>query len=42
MSEKNLSQAIREQMRKQNKRFWAGDNVSDFLLEEDKNNPIKI
>ena len=37
MSEKNLSQAIREQMRKQNKRFWAGDNVSDFLLEEDKN-----
>jgi len=37
MSEKNLSQVIREQMRKQNKRFWAGDNVSDFILEEDKN-----
>jgi GTP cyclohydrolase I len=37
MSEKNLSQAIREQMRKQNKRFWAVDNISDFLLEEDKN-----
>ena len=36
MSEKNLSQAIRERMRAGNKRFWAGDNVSDYLAETDK------
>ena len=36
MSEKNLSQVIRDQMRVHGKRFWAGDNISDFLLEEDK------
>jgi len=40
MSEKNLSQVIREQMRRENKRFWAGDNISDFVLEEDKNKLI--
>jgi GTP cyclohydrolase I len=36
MSEKNLSQAIRERMQAGNKRFWAGDNVSDYLAESDK------
>ena len=36
MSEKNLSQAIRERMRAGNKRFWAGDNVSDYVAESDK------
>ena len=31
MSEKNLSQVIRERMRSNNKRFWAGDNVSEYI-----------
>jgi len=31
MSEKNLSQVIRERMRSDNKRFWAGDNISDYV-----------
>ena len=31
MTEKNLSQAIREKMRKDNKRFWAGDNISEYV-----------
>jgi GTP cyclohydrolase I len=35
MSEKNLSQVIREQMKQNGKRFWAGDNISEHLLEED-------
>ena len=36
MSEKNLSQAIRERMQAGNKRFWAGDNVSDYITPWDK------
>ena len=37
MSEgKHLSQVIREQMRESNKRFWAGDNISEFVNEETK------
>ncbi len=31
MSEKNLSQVIRERMKKDNKRFWAGDNISEYI-----------
>ena len=31
MSEKNLSQVIRERMRRDNKRFWAGDNISEYI-----------
>jgi GTP cyclohydrolase I len=31
MNEKNLSQVIREQMSQENKRFWAGDNISDYV-----------
>jgi GTP cyclohydrolase I len=31
MSEKNLSQVIRERMKSNNKRFWAGDNISDYV-----------
>lgn len=27
----NLAQAIREKMKRDNKRFWAGDNISDYL-----------
>lgn len=33
MSEKYLSQAICERMRSENKRFWAGDNVSEYVNE---------
>jgi GTP cyclohydrolase I len=29
--EKTLAQAIRERMRSEGKRFWAGDNVSDYV-----------
>ena len=35
MSEKNLSQVIREHMQSDKKRFWAGDNVSDYIDEKD-------
>jgi GTP cyclohydrolase I len=33
---KNLSQVIRDHMRSQNKRFWAGDNISEYVSEMDK------
>ena len=33
MSEKNLSQAIRNRMRLDGKRFWAGDNISEYIAE---------
>ena len=36
MSEKNLAQTIREKMRADNKRFWAGDNISDYIKPMDK------
>jgi len=39
--EKNLAQVIRERMRNDNKRFWAGDNVSDYVTEDDKDQLIK-
>jgi GTP cyclohydrolase IA len=32
----NLSQAIRNQMKSNGKRFWAGDNISDYVDEEQK------
>jgi GTP cyclohydrolase I len=31
MSEKNLSQVIRERMKRDKKRFWAGDNISEYV-----------
>ena len=31
-----LHVVIREQMKRQNKRFWAGDNISDYVDEEQK------
>jgi GTP cyclohydrolase I len=34
--EMNLAQAIRQKMRRDRKRFWAGDNISDYVSEEDK------
>jgi GTP cyclohydrolase I len=36
LSEKNLAQVIREQMKANGKRFWAGDNISDYVDEEQK------
>ena len=36
MSEKNLSQVIRERMKSDNKRFWAGDNVSQYIKPEER------
>ena len=34
--EKNLSQVLREQMKQGGKRFWAGDNISDYINENQK------
>jgi GTP cyclohydrolase I len=31
---KNLSQAIRSKMQADNKRFWAGDNISEYVSDE--------
>jgi GTP cyclohydrolase I len=33
---RNLSEVIREQMKRDKKRFWAGDNISDYLNEDNK------
>ena len=34
--EKTLAQAIRERMRSEGKRFWAGDNISDYVNDATK------
>jgi GTP cyclohydrolase I len=34
--EKHLSQVIKEKMQKDGKRFWAGDNISDYINEDMK------
>ncbi len=39
--EKNLAQVLREKMRANKKRFWAGDNISDYVSDEDKEQLIK-
>ena len=31
-----LADVIRTKMKRENKRFWAGDNISDYVSEEDK------
>jgi GTP cyclohydrolase I len=36
LSEKNLSQALRQTMKSDNKRFWAGDNISDYVNDHNK------
>jgi len=36
MPEKHLSQVIRERLKSANKRFWAGDNISDFVSEDER------
>lgn len=33
---KQISQQIREKLQQNKKRFWAGDNISEFISEEDK------
>jgi GTP cyclohydrolase I len=36
MSKYKVSEAIRNNLKAQNKRFWAGDNISEFITEETK------
>ena len=36
-----LSDAIRARMKRDGKRYWAGDNISDYLVDSDKENLIK-
>ena len=38
--EKNLSQVLRERMRQDGKRFWAGDNISEYVADSDKEHLI--
>lgn len=38
--EKSLAQAIRERMKSDGKRFWAGDNISDYIAESDREHLI--
>lgn len=33
---KKLNEVIREQMKREGKRFWAGDNISDYVDHEEK------
>jgi GTP cyclohydrolase I len=40
LSEKNLAQVLREKMKADQKRFWAGDNVSEYVTEEIKHKLI--
>jgi GTP cyclohydrolase I len=40
MTENNLSHALREQMRTEGKRFWAGDNIADYVTQEKKSKLI--
>ena len=35
-----LNQVIRERLRQGNKRFWAGDNISEYISDVDKDNLI--
>ena len=39
-AEAYLSDVIRTKMKRDNKRFWAGDNISDYVTEEHKNKLI--
>jgi GTP cyclohydrolase I len=34
--DKKLSEVIRNEMKDKGKRFWAGDNISEYVSEEDK------
>ena len=37
----NLAQSIRQKMKRDRKRFWAGDNISEYITEKDKEILIK-
>jgi len=37
---KNLSQVLRERMKQDGKRFWAGDNISDYVAPSDREHLI--
>lgn len=37
---KNLAEVLRERMKSQGKRFWANDNISDYVTENDKDKLI--
>jgi GTP cyclohydrolase IA len=37
---RNLSEVIREQMRLGGKRFWAGDNISEYIVDEETKNHL--
>jgi len=39
--EANLADVIRFKMKRDNKRFWAGDNISEYVTEEHKEQLIK-
>lgn len=39
-SSKNLSQVIRNRLVANGKRFWAGDNISEFIYEDEKSDLI--
>ena len=38
--EKHLSQILREQMKAEGKRYWAGDNISEYVDEDTKHSLI--
>jgi len=38
--EKNLSQVLRERMKADGKRFWAGDNISEYITDSDREHLI--
>jgi len=37
---KHLSEVIRQRLKQNQKRFWAGDNISEFITDEEKNQLI--
>ena len=41
MTDKTLAQALRERMRSDNKRFFAGDNISDYVTDSDREQLIE-
>jgi GTP cyclohydrolase I len=37
---RNLSEVIRQQMRLRGKRFWAGDNISEYIIDNETKNHL--
>ena len=40
--EKYLGNYLRFKMKREGKRFWAGDNISDYVTEEQKNQILNL